>query len=98
MSLDPSSSSYDENDIPVVTCFFWKYDEIHGNVIIKSKERVSQNLILNRPSSQLWLSMNGKNTIAAIRSLAPDFDLDQFLQELESYGLISYKRKLEEDW
>jgi hypothetical protein len=87
-----------EDDIPIITCFLWKFDTEHGNVIIRSKHRIDQNLILDQHSSQIWLKINGKNSIADLRMCSDAFDLDQFLSELEQYGVISYRRILEEIW
>jgi hypothetical protein len=87
-----------EDDIPTITCFFWKYDADRGHVIIKHKERLSQSLILDQQSSRVWLNINGKNTVSDLRKLSGNIDLNQFLQELELYGVIDYKRKLEDNW
>ncbi|MBW2064928.1 MAG: hypothetical protein JRJ03_08340 [Deltaproteobacteria bacterium] len=95
------SRSPQDDYVPIITCFFWKYDSERGHVIIKNKHRRNQNLILDRPSSQVWLNMDGMKTVSELKALSSkfaDFDMDPFLHELESYGLISYKQVLEDNW
>jgi hypothetical protein len=90
-----------EDDVPVITCLFWRYDVSYGHVVIQSKERRTQSLILDRPSSDLWLAIDGQKPVARLRELASawaGFDMDGLLRELEGYGLISYRRWLEEEW
>ncbi|MBW2028225.1 MAG: hypothetical protein JRH06_07645 [Deltaproteobacteria bacterium] len=87
--------------VPVITCFFWKVDSDHGNVIIKNKQRRKQNLILDKQSSEVWLNIDGMKTISELRALSSKlggFEVEPFLRELESYGLISYKQVLEDNW
>lgn len=88
--------------VPVITCFFWKVDSDYGHVIIKNKHRRNQNLILDKQSSEVWLNIDGMKTVSELKRLSSKFkdfeEVEPFLRELESYGLISYKQVLEDNW
>ncbi len=91
----------DDQDVPVITCLLWKYVPESGNVIIRRQEHLSQQLILDRPSSAIWLAIDGRRTVAELRRLpsaSKNFDLDRLLHELVDYGVVSYRSRLEEEW